>query len=129
MNSFLQNTTVHITVNNNQTSINAAEKSYDIPVPAVIPTNMIVAVRPSANSTDQFWLAQVTGLRTEQPLVYNLRYFQYNKSKKGWFIMKGSGAYGWVPHTAIMAAGIEFNNDHSLKVSSVRMLTKKLQQK
>lgn len=42
--------------------------------------------------------------------------------------MKGQGGYGWVPHSAIMAAGIEFNNDKSMKASSTKMISNKLAQ-
>jgi hypothetical protein len=124
---YLQNTEVAVVVNNAMTSMNAAE-DYNIPIPAVIPSNMTVAVLPSSNSEDKFWLAMVTDLRVEHPLTYNLRYYQYNKSKKGWFLMKGNGGYGWVPHSAIIAAGIEFNANKSLKATSIRLITKKLQQ-
>lgn len=127
VNSFLQNTEISVVINNSLTSVSAAE-SYDVPIPAVIPENMTVAVQPSSNSEDKFWLAMVTSLRSEHPLVYNLRYYQFNKSKRGWFLMKGSGGYGWVPHTAIIAAGIEFNANKSMKTSSVRMINKKITQ-
>jgi hypothetical protein len=123
--AFLQDTNVAIVVNSNISSIGAAE-DYNIPVPAVIPTYMSVAVRPAPNSEDKFWLGQVESLRTEQPLVYNLRYYSFNKAKKGWFLMRGTGAYGWVAHTAIIAAGIEFNADKSMKAVSIRLITKAL---
>lgn len=125
MNNFLQKTTLAVVVNNNLTSINAA-KNYDIPIPAIIPTNMDIVVRPTANSQDKFWVARVLSLRSEQPLAYNLRYFQFNKAKKCWNLMKGSGGYGWVGHSAILAAGIEFNADRSMKASSVAMISKRL---
>jgi hypothetical protein len=125
--SYLQKTEVAIVVNNNLSSVTAA-KGYDIPIPAVIPTNMIIAVRPSANSQDKFWLARVTDLRSEQPLTYNIRYFLFNKNKKAWGLMKGAGAYGWVAHTAIIAAGIEFNNNNSMKASSVKLIAQKINQ-
>jgi hypothetical protein len=118
---------VAITVNNSLTSITAAEH-YNIPIPAIIPTNMTIAVKPASNSQDKFWLAQVTGLKSETPLAYSLRYYQFNKAKKCWNLMKGQGGYGWVPHSAIMAAGIEFNNDKSMKASSTKMISNKLAQ-
>ena len=123
--SFLQNTEVAIVVNHSISSISSAE-DHDIPVPSVIPSNMSIAVRPAPNSQDKFWLAIVENLCSEQPLAYNLCYYSFHKAKKGWFLMKGVGAYGWVAHSAIIAAGIAFNADKSMKAVSVRMLTKAL---
>lgn len=84
---------------------------------------MNIAVRAGKNSQDTFWLAVVQSVKTDEPLVYNLRYYQYNKTQKIWKLMKGQSAYGWVPHSAILAAGIEFNQDMSMKVSSQRLIT------
>jgi hypothetical protein len=109
-------------VNNSRNSI-AAAKDHIVPVPAIVPNDMIIAVQPSANSQDDFWVAMVQSVRSDQPLVYNIRYFNYNKSKKAWVLMKGTGAYGWVPHTAIIAAGIEFNTNNSMKASSIKLIS------
>jgi hypothetical protein len=89
---------------------------------------MDVAVTPSSNSQDSFWVANILSLKSEQPLIYNIRYYNYSKSKKGWVLMKGEGAYGWVPHTAILAAGIEFNANKSMKAASVQHITNAIQQ-
>ena len=127
VNEYLQNTDVAIVVNSERNSTKAAER-YDIPVPAVISANMTVAVRPPANSEDKFWLCIVTELKSHEPLSYNIRYYNYNKAKKGWILMKGPGAYSWVRHNVIIAAGIEFNANRSLKANSIRLITKKLQE-
>ena len=37
--------------------------------------------------------------------------------------MKGKSAYGWVSQSAVLAAGIEFNQDMSMKISSQRLIT------
>lgn len=58
-----------------------------ITIPAEIPENMIVAVQPSKNSTEKYWLAQVTGLKQTDPKVYNLRYYNYSKQSKSWKLM------------------------------------------
>ena len=72
---FLQSTTVAVSVDQNITSITAAD-AYNIPVPAVVPENMNIAVLPTTNSEDKFWLAIVTGLHSEQPLAYTICYYQ-----------------------------------------------------
>jgi len=124
--SYLQQIPVAVTVLNNRNSI-AASKDHYVPVPARIPNGMNIAVTPTANSQDKFWVALTGTVRTEQPLIYNIRYYNFSKSKQGWVLMKGEGAYGWVPHSAIIAAGIEFNNDKSMKASSVKLITTALQ--
>ena len=124
--SYLQQLSVTVTVLNNRNSIGAT-KSHYVLVPAHILDDMNIAVTPTANSQDKFWVALAGTVKTEQPLIYNIRYYNYSKFKKGWVLIKGEGVYGWVPHKAIIAAGIEFNNDKSMKASSVKLITTALQ--
>ncbi len=85
---------------------------------AFISNNLNIAVQTGNNSQDTFWLAIVLSTKTNERLVYNLRYYQYNKSQKIWKMMKGQSTYGWVSYAAILATEIEFNQDMSMKVSS-----------
>ena len=116
-----------VDVHSGRNSIGSA-KDHHVSVPAHVPNGMDIAVTPSANSLEKFWVANIVSVKTEQPLVYNIRYYNYSKSKKGWVLMKGEEAYGWVPHSAILAAGIEFNANKSMKAASVQHITIALQQ-
>jgi hypothetical protein len=119
--NYLQDTLIRVVVGNINSTTSAA--NYHIPVPARIPEKINIAVRAPANSQDCYWVAIVLSEKSEQPLVYNLRYYNYNKSKKNWVLMKGTSAYGWVSHSAVLVAGLEFNNDNSMKAGSVKHVT------
>ena len=122
---FLQDTDVCITLTH-QSSVIAAE-DYDIPVPEKVPSGMIVALLPPTTSRDKYWVAAVTTICQEEPLVYNVRYLQYNKTRKGWISMSGAGAYGWAPHSSILVAPVELNQNHSMKQDSLRRISNALQ--
>lgn len=116
----LQDVDVHIvTTNHNSQHLIDAEL---VTIPAEIPNLINIAVQPSAGYFDLYWLACVENKKTTQPLVYNLQYYQYNKTKKGWNLMCGNQAYGTTPHNAILLVGIEFNNNISLKADHVKLL-------
>ena len=91
-------------------------------IPADIPENMIVAVQPSRNSSEKYWLAQVIGVKETNPKVYNLRYYNYSKQSKSWKLMRGQLAYGTAAHSAILLAGIEFNINNTMKAHCVKQL-------
>ena len=122
---YIQDVEVHITVGA-RLSMSNAEK-YHIPVPSLVPDNMIVALRPKKNSIDSYWIAKITSTKTEKPLVYNVRYYDYNKQRKCWVLMKGGSAYGTVDHGGILAAGIEFNKNNTITENSKRLIIKSVQ--
>ena len=108
-------------------SIGAA-KNHVVPIPSYIPVGMIIAVQPSRTSVESYWLAVVTSKRSNSPLVYNVRYYNQKKVSAKWQLMRGPGAYGYVPHGAVIGAGVELNNDGSMKKSSLDMIQKSLSQ-
>lgn len=120
MKQLLQDADIHIvaTQHNSQHLIDVEL----VTIPSEIPDLMNIAVQPSAGYSDLYWLARVESKKTDQPLVYNLQYYQYNKTKKGWNLMRSNQAYSTVPHNAILLAGIEFNNNMSLKADYVKQL-------
>ena len=87
---------------------------------------MVVAVTPTKASGDRFWIAKVTFIKTNNLLVYHIQYYNYNKTKKCWVIMKEKQAYGTCPHDAIIAANIEFNNNMTIKSASIDLINKSL---
>jgi len=78
---FLQDTEIeiHIAESSLQVQINANL----LTIPQVIPDNMVVAVTPTHNSSDKYWIAQVLSKKTSNLLTYNLRYYKYSKQKSG----------------------------------------------
>src|SRR5882757_3965179 len=92
VNTYLQQVPVSVSVTNTRNSVESA-KNHVIPVPSTIPTGMVIAVTPSSNSQDKYWVAQVTSTKSDSPLIYNIRYYNYSKVKHGWVLMKGEGAY------------------------------------
>ena len=109
-------------------SIGAALTNHDIPVPSQIPVDMVVALTPAKSSKEMFWIAKVCSVKSEIPLQYNVRYYHFSKQKKCWVLMKGAGAYGFAPHSAIIAAGLQFNNNFTLTSASRKLVHSKLSQ-
>lgn len=95
-------------------------------MPLNIPVGMVVAVRPDNNSTDQYWLATVTEVCQTTPIKYNLRYYQFNKSKKHWILMKGKQAYVVVKLAGILFAGVEFNQNMTISAASMKCIHEKI---
>ena len=126
INNYLQDTTVKVVLGSNSSAASAS--NYNIPVPALVPNEMVVAVIATAASNDKYWVAKVLNVKSDEPLTYNLRYYSFSKAKKGWMIMRGTTAYGSVAHSAIMVAGLEFNQDLSMKASSVKRISHALTQ-
>ncbi len=123
---YIQDTEIKFIVTNENSMSHIAPEM--ISIPARIPIDTDVAVCPTKKSTDQYWLANITGILQEDPLVYELHYYNFNKQKKVWIKMKGNGAYGKCPHKAVIMAGINFNKDGSLTAHSKQQLTHVLQQ-
>lgn len=91
-------------------------------IPAVIASKMVIAVKPTKTSTDKYWIAQVVSQKCSDPLEYNLHYYQYSKQKNGWVLMKGNKAWGSAPHSAVIYAGVEFNQNQTIKAHCMRHL-------
>ena len=124
--ALMQDVSVSITIGQHSSVSNAT--AYPIPVPTELPVGMMVAVKAANNSADKFWIAVIQSERSDDPLQYNLRYYAFNKSKKGWYLMKGASAYGWAPHEAILVAGLELNQNCSMRESSIKRITQALAQ-
>ena len=118
---------VEVSIQLGQSSSVASAEAHDIPVPEALPVGMLVAVRPTKGYKEKFWLAAVTSTRSEEPLVHNIRYYQQSSKSTCWKLMRGTGAYGYVPHNAVIAAGIELNSDGQMRASSKRLIEKKIQ--
>ena len=122
--SFLQDTEVSIVLGKNN-SVSSAER-HGVPVPEKLACGMVVAVEPSKNDLQQYWLATIVSEKSDNPLTYNIRYYQQKKSTTRWTLMRGNGAYGYVPHGGIIAAGLELDNNGTMRKSSLRMIEKQL---
>jgi hypothetical protein len=104
----------------NENSVGAVQRR--IPVPTRVPVSMVVAVRTPKDCVDRYWIARVDEIVSQTPLKYKLRYFQISKQLKAWQLMKGGNAYGTVKHPGILTAGIQFNNNQTMKASSARQI-------
>jgi hypothetical protein len=118
--TFLQDVSIHLTVEE-RSSQNHVDVDL-ITIPSIIPNKMVIAVKPTKISTDKYWLAQVVDKKDDDPLTYNLHYYTYSKQKKGWVLMKGNNAWGTTPHSAVIYAGIEFNQNQTMKAHCIRHL-------
>jgi hypothetical protein len=116
---FIQDVPVTFLVRN-ENSVGAVPRR--IAVPTQIPISMIVAVRTPKDCVDRYWIARVEDVISENPLKYRLRYFQISKQSKSWQLMKGNTAYGTVSHAGILTAGIQFNNNQTVKASSANQI-------
>ena len=67
---FLQDTEIEIHVV--KSSLQVQINTNLLTIPQVIPDNIIVAVTPTRNSSDKYWIAQVLSKNTSNSLTYNL---------------------------------------------------------
>ena len=123
---FLQDVALNVSVQDRSSIANA--ENYDIPVPTEVAVGVTVAVHATSNTSDKFWIARIENIRSENPITYGLRYYAYNSQRKGWFLMRGKSAYGWVHHEGIITTNIEFNQNQSMKESSIRRINVRLDQ-
>lgn len=120
----LQPTEINVTVENE----NAMSKVRNelVIVPEKIPVGMVVAVLPD-NSEDKYWLAKVVEVE-EQPLKYRLHFYERNNQLKIWKLMKGKQSHGTCHHEAVIFAGVQFNQNNSMKKDSADKILYALQQ-
>lgn len=125
MKQFLQPTVLNVVVAEH--SAMGKVRNELVTVPQVVPVGMVVAVKPD-DGADQYWLAKVSEVTSKQPLKYKLHYYEHNKQLKAWKLMKGKFSVGSCPHGAVLFAGVEFNQNGSMKKDSAEkikyMLTK-----
>ena len=120
VNRFLQPTIVNIVVED-QTAISKVRNELVI-IPELIPVGMVIAVSPN-NGEDPYWLACVTAIISHQPIKYKLHYYERNKQHKVWKLMKGKYSSGTCPHGAVLFAGVEFNQNGSMKKDSTEKIS------
>ena len=115
---FLQDTEIeiHVAESFSRVQINANL----LTIPQVIPDNMVVAVTPTCNLSDKYWIVQVLSKKTSNLLTYNLRYYKYSKQKSGWQLMREQNAYRTAAYSAVLYAGVEFNANSSMKKACVK---------
>ena len=121
---FLQPTEINVTVEN-ESAMSKVRKELVI-VPERIPVGMVVAVLPD-KPEDRYWLAQVVEVE-EQPLKYRLHFYERNNQLKIWKLMKGKRSHGSCQHGAVIFAGVQFNQNNSMKKDSADKILYALQQ-
>ena len=122
--NFLQPTEINVTVEN-ESAMSKVWKELVI-VPERIPVGMVVAVLPD-KPEDRYWLAQVVEVE-EQPLKYRLHFYEHNNQLKIWKLMKGKQSHGSCQHGAVIFAGVQFNQNNSMKKDSADKILYALQQ-
>jgi hypothetical protein len=98
-----------------------------VELPEVIPLDMIVAVTPTHDSSDLYWIAQVVDIddqeiRGKRRVKYTLRYYKYNPKTKSWKLSQGPGYRGDCNHEAILLAGVNFTQSGVITAACVRQI-------
>jgi hypothetical protein len=87
-------------------------------IPDFLPENMIVAIRPSEEYQDKYWIAKI--LKQSSDRNYRVHYYKYNGAKKSFTLCRGKDAKGICPIGAILVAGVNLNVNGNVTAASLR---------
>ena len=125
--------TIAATPSSNSVAVSAARTSAHhvepeaVAVPSLLSDGMLALVLPTHSSGDRFWMCKVHHVKNHDPLEYKVRYFQQDPSTQEWNLMTGrQGAYGIVPHDAVVVAGFSLTSSSRLRKSTLQQVEKRL---
>jgi hypothetical protein len=89
--------------------------NLQVQLPNILPVDMIIAVIPTEDSIDPYWIAQITEvieneIRGQHRINYKLRYYKYDTKTKAWKLGQGRGYQGDCVHDAVLLAGVNFTD-------------------
>ena len=81
----------------------------------------MVALYPSASSTDLFWLGQVVEVLNSNDIKYKIHYWvQKKNNNQVWQPHRGIGSYGTATHSAIIFGPITLTSQNSVPANCLR---------